>query len=168
MLPSTINKKLSDIIRGYILQRFAWGYNGAIIYHSTNIFYNKTINLDYNQFIEEKDLFFKLDKLLNILNKPFYSKSNNPQELLIYLIKNLIKEKFLKKNDLNIYKDFLQDLSNFGYKFKSNFKKEIDEQYMKYLKKNYNLNLNAPFEKNSTIKTVMGDKSIIKLINHYF
>ena len=33
-LPSSVSEKISDILRGYILQYFAWRYNGFVIYHS--------------------------------------------------------------------------------------------------------------------------------------
>ena len=33
LLPSTVNEKISDIWRGYIMQYFAWRYNGCVIYY---------------------------------------------------------------------------------------------------------------------------------------
>lgn len=33
---STISDNISDILRGYILQYFAWRYNGCIVYYSSN------------------------------------------------------------------------------------------------------------------------------------
>ena len=42
VLPSTISEKISDILRGFILQYFAWRYNGCVIYHSSQNY--KSIN----------------------------------------------------------------------------------------------------------------------------
>ena len=41
-LPTTINQEISDILRGYIIQRFAWGYNGSILYHTSDVYRNKS------------------------------------------------------------------------------------------------------------------------------
>ena len=170
-LPTTINEKLSDILRGYILQRFSWEYNGAVIYYSSNISRNKSIYLNYSKFIEEKNLFYKLDNFFNILNKKFNSKNSNPKKLLIYLIKNLIKEGFLKKYDLNIYKAFLEDLSNFGYIYSTLLTKEIKYNYYNYkklLKKYSKYILYLQSNEKYIIKQKNRNKNIIMLLNHYF
>lgn len=67
-LPITISKRVSDIWRGYLMQRYAWIYNGTVLYNppcADNKRKYRNINLD---FINEKDLFYKLDDLLNSLN----------------------------------------------------------------------------------------------------
>ena len=68
-LPSTISEKISDILRGYILQYFAWRYKGCVVYHSSQN--NKNINnLPKNSnFIEEKNLFYNLDNYFDVLIK---------------------------------------------------------------------------------------------------
>ena len=67
-LPITVSKRVSDIWRGYLMQRYAWIYNGTVLYNppcADNKRKYRNINLD---FINEKDLFYKLDDLLNSLN----------------------------------------------------------------------------------------------------
>ena len=56
VLPSTISEKISDILRGYILQYFAWRYNGCVIYLASQNYKKKNISKNSN-FIEEKNLF---------------------------------------------------------------------------------------------------------------
>jgi hypothetical protein len=87
VLPTTINERLSDILRGYIIQRFAWGYNGSIIYHSSNIYKTKNNDLYYQQFTKEKHLFNKLNIFLDIITNKTKSKNNNPIELYLFLRK---------------------------------------------------------------------------------
>ena len=40
ILPETDEKSLSDIWRGYILQKFAWGINGSVIYFPSKVYRN--------------------------------------------------------------------------------------------------------------------------------
>lgn len=64
---STISENVADILRGYILQYFAWRYNGCVVFHSSkNYRLRNNISKDFI-FIEEKNLFYNLDKYLFIL-----------------------------------------------------------------------------------------------------
>ena len=59
---STVSENISDILRGYILQYFAWRYNGCVVYHSSKN-YRLRNNISTNSnFFEEKNLFYSLDK----------------------------------------------------------------------------------------------------------
>ena len=69
LIPISLNERISDIFRGHIMQFFAWINNGAIIYFFTPIYQNKSKYYKKKHFIEEKDLFYKLDNLLNELNE---------------------------------------------------------------------------------------------------
>ena len=112
VLPITVKESISDILRGFILQRFAWGYNGTIIYHRSDTYKNEISSSTKK---EERDLFVKLDQILDLINDKTKTNNNNPIELLIIIINNLIKEGILHKNDLDVYKAFLYDLSQFGF-----------------------------------------------------
>ena len=156
-LPTTVNEKICDIFRGYIIQRFAWIYNGAIIYHSYNIVNNvKNINNLNTNFKEEKSLFYNLDEFLNELNINFVS-DKHPTELLLNLIKKLIEKGFLENKDYIIYKLYLQDLYSIGYIFPSKNKFNNNNIF----KKNSLLNFYIP----SNPKIILKDKK--KIINHY-
>ena len=125
LLPNTINDRFSDIFRGYIMQRFAWSYKGAVIYFSNSIYQNKLKYSNELDFIKDKEIFYTLDNLLIELNKQIKIEDNNPIEFLIQIIKNLVKQGFLKKNDLKLYKSFIKDLLKVGYNFSSDFLQEI-------------------------------------------
>ena len=133
VLPTTINQEISDILRGYIIQRFAWGYNGSILYHASDVYRNKSkdfISLIYKR---ERNIFIKLNKILNIINNQTSIKNNNPIELLFTIINKLIEEKILTKKDFNVYKAYLEDLEQIGFKYSHTFSKEINN-YKSYLK----------------------------------
>ena len=160
VLPITVNEKISDIIRGYILQRFLWGYNGMVIYHSTSI-YNYQ-NLNGSNFFKEKDLYFKLDCFLKSLNIEKYSKNNDPIKTFIYLIKDLIIEGFLGEKNLYFYKAYLKDILNFGYNYSLNFEFKIKNNYKDYLRIYSEFSIYLP--PNPIIKM---NTNSIKLFNHY-
>ena len=131
VLPSTISEKISDILRGYILQYFAWRYNGCVIYLASQNYKKKNISKNSN-FIEEKNLFYNLDNYLDVLNKASNLKINEI-DTFFYIIKNLVKLGFLGEKDLKIYKAYIDDLSNIGYIYSSKFVNQIKYNYKEYI-----------------------------------
>ena len=84
MLPITSKESISDIIRGYIIEKFVYRYNGIIAYHN-NKFYNNNSNFLNNiNILEEKELFYS-NKILDILKSNDY-KSYNSKKLLFKII----------------------------------------------------------------------------------
>ena len=61
VLPSTISEEISDILRGYILQYFAWRFNGYVIYISSQNYKTANNVSKKSNFTEEKNLFYNLD-----------------------------------------------------------------------------------------------------------
>lgn len=131
-LPTTINKKISDILRGYIMQYYSWRYNGAVIYHSTDAYKKGYNNCKLSDLIIEKYLYFKLEELLNILNDESFNEINDPIILLLNILNELVSRKILGKNDFEMYKAFIEDLSQYGYVFSHNF-----QEYNKFNGKYY-------------------------------
>ena len=166
LLPTTVNKELSDIYRGYIMQRFAWGLNGTVIYHYSSFYRKNFGNLFHNKFINGKDIYHNLDNFLTILEMKDYPKINDYIKLLIHLINNLISNKFLKENDLYLYKAFIKDLNNLGYNFTYNFSKEINFNYKDFLKIFSEFNLYFPSKQKIVMEN--NNKNSIKLLNHYY
>ena len=165
-IPTSVNDDFSDILRGYILQRFAWGYNGIVMYSSSNIYLKNNKCLNSSNFIKEKKLYYKLDSLLNTLNFK-NSQNTNPLELFIDLMNNLSIKGFIKKRDLMICKIFLKDLLNLGYSNKYKFIKEINYNYKEFLRVKSELNIYIPFNQILTLKNLKNNNTL-KLINHYY
>ena len=68
-LPVSVQKRVCDIWRGYLAQRYIWGYKGFVMYRNSNT-NSKQIDNNINSTLEqEKDLYFKLEKFLECLNK---------------------------------------------------------------------------------------------------
>ena len=151
-LPTTTNKKISDIIRGYIMQYYSWRYNGGVIYLSSDAYKKGYNNATLSDLIEEKNLYYKIGELLDILKDEIFYEINEPIKLIINIIEKLVSREILGKNDLKMYKAYIKDLSHFGFIFSSTFQ-------------NYkNINDNDYYSKHSELycKDVLQPKVILK------
>lgn len=131
MLPITINESISDILRGYIIERFVYEYNGTIVYHNTNV-YNKYKFINNTNFFGEKEIFFNLNEIISIIKLNECSKDNS-KNLLFSILSELIKKNILKNKELQVYQAFLEDLSNFGYVFSKKIENNLNHTYKNYL-----------------------------------
>ena len=138
-LPISVPKRVCDIWRGYLAQRYIWGYDGVIIYQNSNAYYKGSITNINSNLEKEKDLFFKIDKLLKCLNSEInidQKSMDNPGMFFIKLINILVENNILNEKDLNMYKSFLYDLESFGFKYKDNYKIEINSDVNNYINTN--------------------------------
>ena len=179
MLPVTINESIADIIRGYILERFAFGYGGLIVFHNSDAIREK-IFVNDTKIIEEKKILFHLDKILDIIKSNKLYSGKKPINLLFHILTELIKYDFLKVEELDAYKSFLEDLSNIGCvcstnnkflsKINNNYKDylNITSEFIYYLPQNPNLmndnNDNFKIYSHSSSNTIYND--ILLIINY--
>lgn len=165
-LPSSLNEKVSDIFRGYIMQYFAWNNNGAIIYYYTSIYKNQYKYEKINKFSEEKDLFYNFDRLLAELNIKLESKKKNSSNFLLDLIKILYEKGFLTKKDIILYEAFTKDLLNLEYIFPKDLSQKIFYKYKQYFYKYSEFKYYLP-NNPYLILNNNENKNMIKIINHY-
>ena len=163
MLPTTINESIADIIRGYILERFAFGYEGMIVYHNSKVYReNEGINNDISIF-KEREILFNLDKILDIIKSDQLYSGKSPLNLFFRILSELIKYNFLKPEEMAVYESFLDDLNNIGYEYsKNNFLSKINNNYMDYL--NFTSELIYYLPPNPNIIT--GDNDTYKIYSH--
>ena len=137
VLPTSKNKRVCDIFRGYILQRYAWIYNGVVAYQEPSVYKlrnNNNVNHSL-EFKQEKELYYDLDNLLNALNSELNNNEidkKNQSDFLIKLIEILVNKNILNENDLNMYKSFIEDLNNFGYEYNTNFNTKLSNDANDY------------------------------------
>ena len=149
-------------MRGYILQYFAWRYNGYAVYHSSQN-YKCTKNIPkHSNFIEEKSLFYNLDNFLDVLNKASNLKINEIGTLF-FIIKKLINLGFLGEKDLKVYKAYLDDLLNIGYIYSSKFVNQINYNYKEYITSSIEYNIFMP---NKLYVFLKINKKYIKIFYH--
>ena len=131
LLPITINESISDILRGYILERFVYEFQGTVVFYNTK-FFNRNNIIKKFILVEEKQIIFNLNKILDIIKSKTYSKKR-PQKLMFSILSELINNNILKKEELEIYKAYLDDLSNIGYNFSKLFTKKRNNKVSNYL-----------------------------------
>jgi len=166
LLPTTINEGISDIWRGYIMQYFAWRFDGCVIYYKSKNYIKRYRLFHHHQFHKEKKLFFNIDKFLDVLNINSNLEFNNSIDLLYKIIKDLVNNKLLGKNEIKIYKAFFEDLSNIGYYFPQKFLNKISNKHKNYINAYSKFNYYLPSELISIINNK--NKNSIKIINHYY
>lgn len=165
-LPVTLPSRVSDIWRGYIMQRYAWGYNGTVIYTKSKAEFQGKNNITSN-FEEEKDLFFKLDTLLDCLsNTEINQDIKRPAIFLIKLIEKLVESNILGEEDLNMYKAFIIDLDSFKYFYSSNYNVKISSNYKNYMTIPTKLKIYTPSIAEVIINQDLHNNNS-KLIRHY-
>lgn len=136
-LPISVTMKVSDIWRGYLAQRYIWGFNGVTILTNSNANYRRNITNISLDFKEERGLFFELGNLLECLNKEFDENDiKYPGMFIIKLIEILVENNILDKNDLDMYKAFLYDIESFGYEYKSDYRTKINSDVNNYINTN--------------------------------
>ena len=134
MFPTSLDENIVDIWRGYIIEYFVWKLRGAVIYYNFGA-KRKTELVNNLNLIKNKNNYFELHKLLDILY--LFSEKDilgNPLELFNELIAHLIANKLLVKQDLDIYKIYLNDLISIGYNFTSLFLLKKEKNNHPYLK----------------------------------
>ena len=160
MLPLTINESISDILRGYIQERFIYELQGTIVFYNTK-FYNKNNSFNNSNLIEEKKIFFNLKEILDTIKSKKFS-GKNLKNLLFSILSELINNNILKKEELEIYNAYLDDLSNIGYNFSNNINKKSDDKKSDYL------NITSEFIYNRPTNPILINKNNIayKIMKH--
>lgn len=162
-LPITVPKKVSDIWRGYIMQRYAWIYNGTVIFQHACAEHKRNHHKNNLKFIEEKDLYYKLDDILNALNIDVDNNIKHPSEFLIKLIEILVEKGILGEKDLDMYNAFIQDLNSFGYNYNLVFNHKIEKNEKELLNFYSELKFYQARERKVFLQN---NNKAIKLFNH--
>ena len=177
VLPNTINQEICDIFRGFIIQKFSWKKNGIVLFLSSGDL-RKSIFNNKKNIKNEKDLYFKINKFLEIL-KSVENYNCKDTVFIVNTIKKLVANRLLGKKDIYLYKAFINDLIRIGYNFGNNnqiFKQNdyFSEHsklyiYPKYqqnilLKNNENKNKNKIIMKHKLTNKIY--KDILLVINY--
>ena len=167
-LPTTVSFRVCDIWRGFILERFIWGYNGTVLFHEPTVFQKRNVHDYYEDFLDEEALYYGLEDILEGLNNNdiMNDKYKNPGEFLLKIIKILVKKNVLKKNDYKMYEAFIQDLESFGYNYDSNYSPIIKNNYKDFLTSNSEFKFYLP-RKQRELMGNNGQEETHKVLYHY-
>ena len=164
-LPTTVAFRVCDIWRGFIMERFIWGYGGSVLFHRPSVYQNRNVHDYYLDFVDEEALYYGLEDILNGLNTEIKS-ARNPGEFIVKLIEILVKKKVLKDNDLKMYKAFIEDLENIGYTYSPNYSTKINYNYKDYLKMSTEMNFYVPRKQRELMRN-NGNEETHKILYHY-
>ena len=165
-LPTTVAFRVCDIWRGFIMERFIWGYNGTVLFHSPSVYQKRNVHDYYLDFVDEEALYYGLEDILDGLNSKVNKKIYNPGHFLVSLIEILVRKKVLKLNDLKMYKAFIEDLENIGYIYSPNYLQEINYNHKDFLKIYSELSFYTP-RKQRELMMNNGKEETHKVLYHY-
>jgi len=105
-LPASVPSRVTDIWRGYIVQRFLHLENKGVIFHSANVYQERNYHNLNRDFQEEIDLYTKTQKLVNALD----GYSGKYSSLMEYLAAHDL----VGSQELPIFAAWIQDLQALG------------------------------------------------------
>ena len=165
-LPTTVAFRVCDIWRGFILERFIWGYNGTVVFHKPSVYQKRNVHDYYEDFLNEEALYYDLENMIIGLNSDMDIDNDNPGKVVIKIIEILIKNKVLKENDFNMYKSFIEDLESFGYKYEPNYSVKVNNNYKDFLNIESELKFYLP-RKQRELMGNNGKEETNKILYHY-
>jgi hypothetical protein len=102
-IPSYVNPRVEDILRGYVAQRILWELDANLVFTKTTTYTNERNVHDYLKDFElELPLYLKTEKLITLLDS--LSLSNDAGASLIKVYSALAKEGFVKNEEIAVVK----------------------------------------------------------------
>ena len=114
LMPISVTSRVADIWRGYWAQRLLWDIGGSLCFLPPTAIQERNEHDFLNDFEQELDLYLQVDNLIKKLNQ-WQSTKNNFFECMHELLVFLTDNNFLKKNDLELAKTWIEDLIELGY-----------------------------------------------------
>jgi hypothetical protein len=148
------------------MERFIWGYNGTVLFHSPSVYQKRNVHDYYSDFIDEEALYYGLEDILNGLNTELKKPTYNPGQFLVSLIELLVEKKVLKDNDLKMYKAFIEDLESIGYNYSPNYSTKINYDHKQFLKISSEMRFYTPRKQRELMRN-NGKEETHKVLYHY-
>lgn len=123
MLPVSVSKMASDVLRGYWGQRLMWEVGGYVVVYPPTIHRNDKV--EAYPFSEEKDLHVNVGRLIRFLIS-WRSDKLSLFEKILDLSYSMTEEGFWGENDVKFTAAWLQDLFSVGYQQPSLLPIELD------------------------------------------
>ncbi|CAL8114021.1 unnamed protein product [Prunus armeniaca] len=112
MLPVSVSRMASDVLRGYWAQRLLWEIGGYVVVYPSTIY--RYDNIESYPFTEEKDLHINVGRLIKFL-VTWRSTKINLFEKILELSYLMAKEGFWTEKEVKFTAAWLQDLVAVGY-----------------------------------------------------
>lgn len=112
MLPVSVSRMASDVLRGYWAQRILWEIGGFVVVYPPTI--HRFDRIEAYPFSDEKDLHVNVGRLIKFLVS-WRSSKTTLFEKILHLSYNMAEEGFWTGQDVKFTADWLQDLLAVGY-----------------------------------------------------
>lgn len=111
-IPSYVNQRVEDILRGYIAQRILWELDGNLVFTKTTTYTNSRNAHNYLKDFElELPLYLKTEKLITLLDSLSLSKDIGKSLIKVYTA--LAKEEFVKKEEVMLVKTWVNEVEKY-------------------------------------------------------
>lgn len=113
-IPVSAAFRVSDIWRGYWVQRLLWDINGNLCFEPARVIQERNMHNFFKDYQDETDLYCKAGSLISFLNN-WKSAADNLFQEIIQLHQDLVTYKFFGPIEVDFIKAWLADLTNIGY-----------------------------------------------------
>ncbi len=115
LLPGTVNMRITDIWRSYLMQRLLWEIGGHLSFFPPSAYQYRSAHNYLKDFIDEKVLYHDSGKMINFLLNWKASHKDLFDNIMDITIK-FAHMGFLGPADIHLTEAWLQDLVRVGYK----------------------------------------------------
>lgn len=114
-IPTTVSFRVSDIWRGYIMQRLLWDIGGSLCFYKTKVYQDRNDHNLMHDFKDEIDLYLKSLELVDFLCS--WNGQGTLDQRLHTLTKDLVAKSYYKQRELELIEAWIEDLITIGYQF---------------------------------------------------
>jgi hypothetical protein len=113
-MPKGVSFRVSDIWRGYWVQRLLWDTGGALCFLPPNAYQDRNEHDILKDFSQELDLYLKADRFITMLSD-WRSDRQNLFDRMNDLFACMVVEEFFGSEDLKLAQAWIEDLTLLGY-----------------------------------------------------
>lgn len=108
-IPSTPTMRVSDIWRGYIAQKLIWEKGFKLVFSGPNAIQDRNLHSLMDDFLLEQSLYLQGSNLVDYLSN-WNGYDDHPLGSIYALYTDLVKEGFVKEEELRLLKGWISDL----------------------------------------------------------
>lgn len=82
-IPTTVDFRFTDILRGYVAQRIMWDHDHVLGFHSPNTYQIRNVHDYYTDFLGEISMYKNVPKVIKVLNSLDFSKKTILESLFL-------------------------------------------------------------------------------------
>ena len=112
-IPTTVDFRFTDILRGYISQRIMWEFGYKLGFHAANTYQIRNVHDYYSDFLGEISMYINVPKVIDILNSLNLS-NMKMKECLLVAYSELYNNNVVKEEELLNLSNWILDINSFN------------------------------------------------------